>query len=100
MLNIIVFLLYPMDILFEENNGYFLAEDYLDNTEFIDRLTCYDFDDIIKLYKKGYKKIAINANESVLLTTLENDVTILEDMLKSEISLTFFEYEFNKEKNF
>ena len=88
--------------LFEERDGSFLAEKYLNNSEFIGIIANHTIADevVIKLYNKGYKKIAINAKESVLLSTCSSGTTILEDMLKSGMLPTFFEYEFNKEETF
>ena len=79
-----------------------MAEKYLNNSEFIGIIANHTIADdvVIRLYNKGYKKIAINAKESVLLSTCSSGTSILEDMFISGLSPTFYEYEFNKEKTF
>lgn len=81
--------------LFVEHNGSFLAEKYLNNDEFLNRLQGYDLDKrkALKLYEKGYKQIMIHAKEDALLTKY-NGTTILDDLLKSNMTPTFYGYDF------
>ena len=87
-----------LEELFIKSNGHFLAEKYLNNQKFIEDInnkrnfTISD-DKLIKLYKLGYKNILQSASENVLLTKIGND-TILDDLLNSNISPTFKNYDF------
>lgn len=81
--------------LFVEREGNFLAEKYLNNDNFISSIKDFNMDEnkLLTLYKKGYKKILIDASEEVLLTEY-NGTTILDDLLKENISPTFYNYNF------
>lgn len=88
-----------MEKLFAEFDGKFLAEEYLNNDKFasLSSIRMVDSSKRLKLYEKGYKKIMINASEELLLSEY-NGITILEDLLKSGISPTFFGYDFQSLK--
>lgn len=82
-----------------DNNGNFLIEKYLDNDNFAKVLNIekIPINKLFKLYKKGFKKIMINANEEILLSSY-NNTTILEDLLNSNIDPTFKDYDISSLK--
>ena len=82
-----------------EKDGNFEIEKYLNNDDFL-KLISYrkiSEDKLLKLYKKGYKKALMGASEKILLTKI-NGITILEDMLNSNITPNFNFKEFNSKE--
>lgn len=82
-----------------DHNGSFLIEKYLDNENFISAMSEFNYKspNVIKLYEKGYKSIILNAKENLLLKEY-NGQTILEDLLKSNLTPTFKGYNFTSLK--
>ncbi len=76
-----------LEELLVERDGKFLIEKYLSNDNFVKSLNLKNVDNqkLIKIYNNGYKNFLIDADEKILLTPY-NGMTILEDMLKSNIT--------------
>ena len=81
--------------LFVISNGHFLAEKYLNNPAFITAISSFKLPKKTSLliYQMGYKNILISACEDILLTKTNNG-TILDDLLSSNISPNFYQYDF------
>ena len=84
-----------IDELFIKQNGHFLAEQFINNDKFIQVIGKFNIDDDfqISLFSKGYKNIMLNAKENILLKKIDG-ITILEQLLQSGMTPTFFNYDF------
>ena len=83
------------EILFNNQNGKFPAEKYLNDDGFINAASKYtelSLKTKMTLYKKGYKKIMTIGSEKDLLTKI-NGKTILEDLLDENLSPIFPGYD-------
>ena len=81
--------------LFVISNNHFLGEKLLNNPNFQEALDSFKLPKkkLLKMYHLGYKKMLVNASEDLLLSKV-NDNIILNDLLDSDITPTFYGYDF------